>query len=353
MKIFLNTAIILLLLTVSVFAGNYFPDTTDYKTLICDFHMHTVFSDGLVWPTVRVDEAEREGIDMIVISDHIEYQPHKDDIPTNHNRPFEIVKERAREKNVLLVRAAEITRSTPPGHYNAIYLNDINPLDTPEFLDSIEAANKQSAFVFWNHHEWKGKEKGDWKEVQTTMYDNGWLHGMEVANGRVYYPNAHKWCLEKNMTLIGNSDIHEPSIHYNYIADKHRTLTLVFAKERTVESIKEALKARRTVAWYNNSLIGSKDTLAPLFDSLVSVAKAHCVKDGVAFFEVENKGLIDLELTALGKTSPKSMSIPAQSSKIFKTRLPEDGKPAKLRYSVTNMLAMPEEGLQVELVVSP
>jgi hypothetical protein len=47
------------------------------------------------------------------------------------------------------------------------------------------------------------------------------------------------------------------------------------------------------------------------------------------------------------------MSIPAQSSKIFKTRLPEDGKPAKLRYSVTNMLAMPEEGLQVELVVSP
>lgn len=33
------------------------PDLDGYTTLKCDFHMHSVFSDGLVWPTVRVDEA--------------------------------------------------------------------------------------------------------------------------------------------------------------------------------------------------------------------------------------------------------------------------------------------------------
>ena len=33
------------------------PDILGFKTLKCDFHMHTVFSDGLVWPTVRVGEA--------------------------------------------------------------------------------------------------------------------------------------------------------------------------------------------------------------------------------------------------------------------------------------------------------
>jgi len=32
-----------------------FPDLPDYRTLKCDFHIHTVFSDGLVWPTVRID----------------------------------------------------------------------------------------------------------------------------------------------------------------------------------------------------------------------------------------------------------------------------------------------------------
>ena len=66
----------------------HFPDILGYKTLKCDLHMHTVFSDGLVWPTARVDEAWREGLDAISITDHIEYQPHKKDIPTNHNRSY-------------------------------------------------------------------------------------------------------------------------------------------------------------------------------------------------------------------------------------------------------------------------
>lgn len=67
-----------------------FPDILGYKTLKCDLHMHTVFSDGMVWPPVRVDEAWREGLDVISITDHIEYQPHKKDIPTNHNRPYHV-----------------------------------------------------------------------------------------------------------------------------------------------------------------------------------------------------------------------------------------------------------------------
>ena len=32
----------------------HFPTPPGYQTLACDLHMHTVFSDGLVWPTVRV-----------------------------------------------------------------------------------------------------------------------------------------------------------------------------------------------------------------------------------------------------------------------------------------------------------
>ncbi len=34
-----------------------FPDIPGYKTLLCDFHQHTVFSDGSVWPNIRVQEA--------------------------------------------------------------------------------------------------------------------------------------------------------------------------------------------------------------------------------------------------------------------------------------------------------
>jgi hypothetical protein len=112
------------------------PDIMGYRTLKCDFHMHTVFSDGLVWPTVRVEEAWREGLDAISITDHIEYQPHKDDIPKNLNRPYAIALPRAKERGILLVQGAEITRDTPPGHFNALFINDAGPLDTNDLLDA-------------------------------------------------------------------------------------------------------------------------------------------------------------------------------------------------------------------------
>ena len=37
------------------------PELPGYVTLKCDFHIHTVFSDGNVWPTNRVSEAWRDG----------------------------------------------------------------------------------------------------------------------------------------------------------------------------------------------------------------------------------------------------------------------------------------------------
>ena len=47
------------------------PDFDGYKTLKCDFHIHTVFSDGKVWPDMSVLEAWQEGLDAIAITDLI------------------------------------------------------------------------------------------------------------------------------------------------------------------------------------------------------------------------------------------------------------------------------------------
>lgn len=51
------------------------PQIDDYQLLKCDFHIHTIFSDGIVWPSLRVQEAWEEGLDAIAITDHIEGQP--------------------------------------------------------------------------------------------------------------------------------------------------------------------------------------------------------------------------------------------------------------------------------------
>lgn len=152
---------------------------------------------------MRIDEAWRLGLDAIAITDHIEYQPHKDYIPTNRNRRFELVKKRAAEKGILLPRGAEITRDTPPGHFNGIFQENIDPIETDSFRNAVKTASVQRAFVFWNHQGRKGPEKGSWRDVHTTILDNGWLHGMEVANGGSYDPDAHQWCLDSGLHHVG------------------------------------------------------------------------------------------------------------------------------------------------------
>ena len=41
-----------------------FPDIDNHLTLVSDFHSHTAFSDGDVWPTIRVEEADKDQLDI-------------------------------------------------------------------------------------------------------------------------------------------------------------------------------------------------------------------------------------------------------------------------------------------------
>ena len=65
------------------------PD--NQKLISADLHIHTVFSDGSVWPDIRVEEARREGLDLIALTEHLEYQPYAEDLPhPDRNRSYEI-----------------------------------------------------------------------------------------------------------------------------------------------------------------------------------------------------------------------------------------------------------------------
>ncbi len=326
------------------------PDILGYKTLKCDFHMHTVFSDGTVWPTVRVDEAEREGLDAIAITDHIEYQPHKQDVPTNYIRPYEIALQRAQEKNILLIKAAEITRQTPPGHFNALFLTDIDLLDTEEFVDAVKAANSQGAFVFWNHPGWKPEFKG-WFDIHTQLYENLLMQGIEVVNGRSYYPDAHKWALEKNLTMMGNSDIHQPMVGNEMTSEIHRPMTLVFAKEKSIKALREGLIAGRTAVWFENQLIGKPNYLHAIFRKSLKIDKPYLRKGDTIWFEVTNNSDIGIQMLNLGQDGQK-MKLPANAITIVKTKVDGKAEQAELKYKVTNFLIAPDKGLPVNLNIS-
>ncbi|MCS7091492.1 MAG: Sb-PDE family phosphodiesterase [Verrucomicrobiota bacterium] len=270
------------------------PDLPDGLTLKCDFHIHTVFSDGKVWPDIRAEEAWREGLDAIAITDHIEHQPHKQDLPTAHNRSYQIARAHGEALQLIVIRGSEITRSMPPGHLNAIFLKDATRLDVPDWREALAEALRQGAFIFWNHPGWRGQQadgQARWYPEHDELLKRGQLHGIEVVNEREYYPEAHLWCLEKNLTMLSNSDIHNPiGLDYDMHAGERRPLNLVFARERSADAIRQALFERRTVVFAAGRLIGRKEFLEPLFERSVRVLtpSVRVRGTGRAYVQIQN-----------------------------------------------------------------
>lgn len=253
-----------------------FPDIPQYKTLACDFHIHTVFSDGSVWPDIRVQEALRDGLDAIALTEHLEYLPHLEDIPhPNRNRSYEIAQREARDHELLIIHGAEITRDMPPGHSNAIFIKDANKLLDDDPMKVFEEANRQGAFVFWNHPNWTAQRKdgiATLTDMHKELIEKELLHGIEVVNDLTYSDEALNIALEKGISIIGTSDIHG-LVDWQFGIQKggHRPVMLVFAKEKTEEGIKEALFAGRTAAYFKDLLIGKAEFLKPLFESSIKV----------------------------------------------------------------------------------
>ncbi len=325
------------------------PDIPGYVTLKCDFHQHTVFSDGSVWPSVRVDEAWREGMDAIAITDHIEYQPHKQDIPTNHNRPYEIALPAAKDKGILLIKGAEITRDTPPGHFNALFLDDVNPLDTKDLLDCMAAADKQGAFIWWNHPDWKPEHIG-WFDIHTTLYEKKYMRGIEVVNGDTYSASVHQWALDKNLTFMANSDIHAPSLVKESTAQEHRPMTLVFAREKTIPAIKEALEAGRTAIWFEDKIIGRREYVDALFQAAVRITDIERAGKTVRL-TVRNDSALPMEFRREGMAGPREVSLPPESSLRVRINVNSVESPVGLSYVVKNFLIAPETGLPVSYAI--
>jgi hypothetical protein len=82
----LQTALALLLGSAAAPAQERLPLPVPYlpglKTLKADFHLHNVFSDGHVWPTVHVQEA------WVALTDHVEYRPHSADVSLDLRRAY-------------------------------------------------------------------------------------------------------------------------------------------------------------------------------------------------------------------------------------------------------------------------
>lgn len=376
-----------------------FPDTENYLTITSDLHTHSVFSDGHVWPNIRVAEAMKDKLDAIAITEHLEYQPHIRYIPNkNRNIAFLEAKKAAEETDLIVIAGSEITREMPPGHLNAVFIKDANTLFNidesllPEArkimseavniedlsdeelevadqyalgnlyspFEALEEAKRQGAFIFWNHPMW-GSQANDGvsrlTEMHKQMIAKDLIHGIEVVNTNEYSEEALQIALDNNLAIIGTSDVHE-LIEWDYDSSKneHRPVTLILSEERNQNSIKEALLDRRTIVFYKNKLIGKEENLVPLLNSILGFKSLGYRGDtSILRVEISNNSSSDMTLKNLSaynfSRSDDYIFIPKNETKTIMVKTLEAIKAVELKFEILNAITAPKKHAIIEATI--
>lgn len=397
-----------------------FPDTKDYKTLVVDLHTHTVFSDGHVWPTVRVSEALRDGLDAMAVTEHLEFQPHLSDIPhPDRNRSYQEALRASKDHPLKIIPGVEITRTGDPGHINAVFVQDANPIvrqrteedplpsvqfdteaeaiayaektsslfrgahsvdvdgkmmwrpfpdpGTYEAImnfglassfdprEALEVANGQGAFVFLNHPDFE-KVNAGFNKFHKSAIKADLLHGVEIANGDSYYPNAHRLALKHNLALIGVSDVHE-LIDWDYKPEAkhnpgHRPVTLVLAEEDSLDGMRDALVARRTIVWWKDILIGRKAHLDALLAASLSIESVEKATWGTKI-GIRNTSDAPFQLRQRSKhkitSAATSLTIAPNGVTEFQIKVDSPVTDITFDFDVLNALVAPETPARIQL----
>ncbi len=343
------------------------PDVDGFKTLKGDFHIHTVFSDGRVWPSVHVQEAWRDGLDVIALTEHLEYLPHRDDVRVDPARSYIVAKPLADQLGLLLIPGVEITKPDPytapavlpdgSAHFNALFVRDAAALNTPDLMEALQRARAQDAFVFWNHPRFR-VSRARWFAHVATAFDAGLFRGMELVNGPDMYEEAFPWVGERQLTILANSDAHDPTPPR--ATGHRRPITLVFAKTADVDGVRDALLARRTAAWLADDVWGDEQWLEQLWSGAISVETSPAIRRPGTGLAIRLRNRSAIPMHAVVREAPPwftvtggALTIPAESTVLLRPSIARDAPSGRslvsLRLEITNLHIAPGRSLQVTL----
>ena len=303
-----------------------FPDIPGYQTLLGDFHVHTTFSDGLSWPTTRIDEAYYDGLDVIAITDHCDSRlrymvksGYFNDEECDRNASFKLAKSAAKKYDIIVLHGCEVTRGKRlfAGHFNTHFISDGNTIATATekddaaiknsrereetgILNGLREARRQGAFITYNHPNWAPQEPNEpkWLPIHEQVFKEGLMNGIEIENHSVgYCPEAFHWAMERNLTIVSGTDCHVPmSQLVDYETGEYRSMTLIFAKDRTEAGIREALDEHRTAVYNDGYIYGREDLLRQLFDKALEIKNTR-VSDKSVKMSVKNVTSVPIYLS--------------------------------------------------------
>ena len=354
------------------------PDLPGYKTLKCDFHMHTVFSDGRVWPNFRVDEALLDGLDAISLTEHTDFVKYGDDMKRDGNRAYQIALDYAKGKNLIIINGGEISPRVPPYHNNAIFLKDANlpfdymksaknvfimkdKIDHKDLMAPFLEAQKQGAFVFYNHPggmpEYVVQDTAVFTDFHKELFKKGILKGIEVVNSANYNVRAHELAMQYDLTMVCNTDEHADN-NRKY-KNSHRPMTLVFAKEKTEASIKEAMLAKKTALYFDDYIVARQPEAEAFFKAAITASAKRDNRKKEPVLEIKFKNSSDVPFNVEITSDYKMMNYPlgqvtlkaqGETTITFRAmwKYPDT---AKLNVKVNNIIVSPREALKTSFIL--
>lgn len=300
------------------------------QVLAVDTHTHTLFSDGLVWPTIRLWEAEQDHLAAYALTDHLEARPHKADVPgDDRNRPYAIASAEADriKSRVQPINGAEVTRELPWGHFNVLFVKDVNAMPVGDLKSdprmALKAARGQGAVIVWNHP-WAspGLDHGASDLMPVThraLLADGLMDAVEVANNAQYSSEAFDIALKHGLAVVGASDVHGLIDSDRQIPEgQHRTTTLVLAPDASISAIREAFLRKRTAALFRQALYGRERELSEIVGGALRIAGRKRVESfltrDIVELEMRNDASIPFHLrltSASPLNGPRIFAVPA------------------------------------------
>lgn len=338
------------------------PDVAGYHVYKAELHSHTTYSDAKANVPYRVREAWLDGLDFIAITDHMEYRPcerrnvkfmkgyfpegtkavnnslisksaTKDGIKSDLNYIVKEAQEEAKKYDVIVVPAIEITREPVKiGHFNALFTTDNNAIYDADPLKAIRNAKSQGALIMHNHPGWR-RTSVEKTSFEKKVYSENLIDGIEVVNSSEFYPKIIDRALSENLFIAATTDMHDTSKDVYRAKGYRRHMTLVLARERSLASLREALEARRTIAFAQDMFMGSEELLGGLFKASVQLKVLYTDSKGNRTIEISNMSSLPFSIRRDENIGPFYAMVIRPFSAITVKVARKD----KVRFTVENM----------------
>ena len=228
---------------------------TSYLLLKCDFHSHYhPYGDK---PETMVKAFFSEGYDCMAQTEHSHRIRSLDD----EHKMKDWVRENYGSDFIYIVgEEIDFGPGKCRGHLLSLFIEEYITPETKEgelisLKDAVDRVHEQRGLAFLAHdRDWKARGlEPHWNARKGASLD-GWEVCTISQNGSLL-SHPHE-AMREGYIILSNTDAHrvEDVVRWGKFCHTH-----VFARERSVEAVKEALVERRTVAYCKGLLFGKKE----------------------------------------------------------------------------------------------